>query len=187
MADRQEAAATELILMPEQIKRRIYSVRGQNVMLDSDLAELYEVQTGTLNQAVKRNPARFPEDFMFQLSGEEVERLLSQSVIANAGRGGRRNPTYYAFTEQGVAMLSSVLRSERAVQVNIALIRAFVAMRGLLTQDNDLARRIIALEAKYDKQFAVIFEAIRQLMDAPPTPERRMGFRTQKNSEGKDV
>ncbi len=152
-------------------------MRGQNVMLDSDLAELYEVETFILNRAVQRNKERFPEDFMFQLTSEETKVLRFQIGISNTGRGGRRYLPY-AFTEQGVAMLSSVLRSERAVQVNIALIRAFVAMRGLLTQDNDLAHRIIALEAKYDRQFAVVFEAIRQMMDAPPAPERRMGFRS---------
>ena len=166
----------ELILAPEQIKRRIYSVGGQNVMLDSDLAELYGVETRTLNQAVRRNISRFPTDFMFQLNEQEDESLRSQFVIANAGRAKKRYLPY-AFTEQGVAMLSSVLRSERAVQVNIALIRAFVAMRGLLATDTDLARRIIALEAKYDSQFAVVYEAIRQLMDTPLAPERRMGFR----------
>jgi hypothetical protein len=173
---------TELAVL--QLERRIYSVRGQNVMLDSDLAELYGVTTGTLNQAVKRNNTRFPEDFMFVLAPREVQSLLSQIVIANKGRGGRHNPTYYAFTEQGVAMLSSVLRSERAVQVNIAIMRAFVSLRGLLTHDADLARRILQLEAKYDRQFAAVFEAIRQMLETPPTSERRMGFRSnQENTE----
>ena len=180
--NQQDTISTDIILAPEQIKRRIYSVRGQNVMLDSDLAELYEVETKAFNQAVKRNAARFPDDFMFQLTVAEADALRSQFVTSNFGKGGRRYLPY-AFTEQGVAMLSSVLRSERAVQVNIALIRAFVAMRGLLTQDTDLARRIIALEAKYDRQFAVVFEAIRQLMDAPPAPERRMGFRSPEKDE----
>ncbi len=169
----------ETELVPSELKRRIYSLRGQNVMLDSDLAELYGVTTGALNQAVKRNSQRFPEDFMFALSPDEVQSLLSQFVIANK-RGGRHNLTYYVFTEQGVAMLSSVLRSERAVQVNIAIMRAFVNLRGLLTHDSDLARRILHLEEKYDRQFAAVFEAIRQMIEAPAAPEppeRRMGFR----------
>ncbi len=167
-------------LAPTQLKRQIYTIRGQSVMLDSDLAALYGVTTGALNQAVKRNSERFPEDFMFALSPVEVQSLLSQFVIANK-RGGRHNPTYYVFTEQGVAMLSSVLRSERAVQVNIAIMRAFVSLRGLLTQDSDLARRILTLEEKYDRQFAQVFEAIRLMLEAPvpsseEAPERRMGF-----------
>lgn len=168
---------TELALA--QLARHIHSVRGQNVMLDSELAELYEVETRILNRAVKRNFSRFPDDFMFQLTAEEAQSLISQFGTSNAGRGGRRKPTY-AFTEQGVAMLSSVLRSERAVQVNIAIMRAFVSLRGLLTQDSDLARRILHLEEKYDRQFAAVFEAIRQMIEAPAVsepPERRMGFR----------
>ena len=166
-------------LAPLEPGRRIYTVRGQNVMLDSDLAALYGVTTAALNQAVKRNSERFPEDFMFPLTNEESQSLISQIVISNVGRGGRRKTTF-AFTEQGVAMLSSVLRSERAVQVNIAIMRAFVSLRGLLTQDNDLARRILHLEEKYDRQFAAVFEAIRQMIEAPTAdaaPERRMGFR----------
>ena len=170
------ATAEVTVIAAEQVGRRIYNVRGQNVMPDSGLAELYGVETRTLNQAVKRNSSRFPEDFMFQLTAEEMAALISQSVISNDGRGGRRKPTF-AFTEQGVAMLSSVLRSERAVQVNIAIMRAFVSLRGALTQDGDLARRILTLEQKYDEQFAVVFEAIRLLIEAPPAPERRMGFR----------
>ncbi len=170
----------EMEIVPTELQRHIYSMRGQSVMLDSDLAALYGVPTGTLNQAVKRNSERFPDDFMFLLTADEVKSLLSQIVIANSSRGGRHNPTYYVFTEQGVAMLSSVLRSERAVQVNIAIMRAFVSLRGLLTQDSDLARRILHLEEKYDRQFAAVFDAIRQMIEAPATPEppeRRMGFR----------
>lgn len=172
-------------LVPAQLERHIYTIRNQRVMLDSDLAELYGVPTGTLNQAVKRNPSRFPEDFMFQLTEDEIQSLLSQIGIANKKRGGRHNPTYYVFTEQGVAMLSSVLRSEQAVQVNIAIMRAFVSLRGLLASDDDLARRILHLEEKYDRQFATVFEAIRQMLAAPKTPdalERRMGFHA-KNEE----
>ena len=173
-----EGIMEETELMPAELERRIYSVRGQTVMLDSDLAGLYGVTTAALNQAVKRNSERFPEDFMFALSPGEINSLLSQIVIANKKRGGRHNPTYYVFTEQGVAMLSSVLRSDRAVQVNIAIMRAFVSLRGLLTQDSDLARRTLTLEEKYDRQFAVVFDAIRQMLEtpAPAAPERRMGF-----------
>ncbi len=166
---------------PLQLKRQIYSVRGQNVMLSNQLAELYEVQTKVLVQAVKRNLARFPKDFMFQLTHEEFANLRSQFVTSSWG--GERYPPY-AFTEQGIAMLSSVLRSERAVQVNIAIMRAFVSLRGLLASDDDLARRILHLEEKYDRQFAQVFEAIRQMLAAPQTPdapERRMGFRADLN------
>lgn len=174
---------TELALT--QVARRIYLVRGQSVMLSSDIAELYGVEPRAVVQAVKRNPERFPDDFMFQLSGEEFSNLKSQIVISSWG-GSRTKP--YAFTEQGVAMLSSVLRSERAVQVNIAIMRAFVSLRGLLTQDSDLARRILHLEEKYDRQFAAVFDAIRQMIEAPAVPEvpeRRMGFRAKQNEKEK--
>ena len=179
----------ETELAPLQLKRQIYSVRGQNVMLDSNLAGLYGVTTAALNQAVKRNSERFPQDFMFPLTSEEAQSLISQSVISNVGRGGRRKTTY-VFTEQGVAMLSSVLRSDRAVQVNIAIMRAFVSLRGLLTQDSDLARRILTLEEKYDRQFAAVFEAIRLMIEAPTPsieagPERRMGFRKEAQENAK--
>ncbi len=165
----------ETELVPAQLERRIYSVRNQRVMLDSDLAELYGVETKALNQAVKRNNGRFPEDFMFQLNQEENAGLRSQIVTANPDKAKQRYPPY-VFTEQSVAMLSSVLRSERAVHVNIAIMRAFVSLRGMLTQDSELARRILHLEEKYDRQFAAVFEAIRQMLAAPAAPERRMGF-----------
>jgi len=168
----------ETELVPAELKQRIYSVRGQSVMLSNHLAELYGVEPKVLVQAMKRNLTRFPADFMFQLTVEEFANLKSQ--IVTSSWGGVRRSTPYAFTEQGVAMLSSVLRSERAVQVNIAIMRAFVNLRGLLTQDSDLARRILHLEEKYDRQFAAVFEAIRQMIEVPPaeeTPERRMGFR----------
>ena len=164
------------VITAEQVERRIYTVRGQSVMLDSDLAELYEVETRILNRAVKRNLTRFPADFMFQITAGETQSLISQIGISNAGRGGRRKPTY-AFTEQGVAMLSSVLRSERAVQVNIAIMRAFVSLRGLLLSHGELAWKLLEMEQKYDGQFAIVFDAIRLLIEAPPAPERRMGFR----------
>ena len=156
--DKQDAIGMELTLAPDQLRRHIYSARGQNVMIDSDLAELYEVETKTLNRSISRNLSRFPQDFMFQLTADEAVSLRYQIGTSNIGRGGRRTLPY-AFTEQGVAMLSSVLRSERAVQVNIALIRAFVSMRLLIATDANLARRIIALEAKYDSQFAVVFRS----------------------------
>jgi hypothetical protein len=163
-------------LMPiERIESRILLLRGQKVILDSDLALLYEVPVSALNQAVKRNSSRFPEDFMFQLSENENESLLSQIVISRRGHGGRRNRPY-AFTEQGVAMLSSVLHSERAVQVNIAIMRTFVHLRGMISTHKDLTRKLDALEQKYDSQFRVVFDAIRALMEPSPAVKRRIGF-----------
>jgi hypothetical protein len=145
-------------------------------MLDVHLAELYEVPTKVLNQAVKRNLDRFPEDFMFQLNAEEAHSLRSQFVTSNLGRGGRRYLPY-AFTEQGVAMLSSVLKSPRAVQVNIAIMRAFVRLRQLLATHRDLAEKLAEMEKKYDKQFKIVFEIIRQLMEPPPKPKKgQIGF-----------
>jgi len=148
-------------------------------MLDADLAALYGVPTKALVQAVKRNLERFPVDFVFQLTDQEVVVLRSQIVTSNArpvGRGGRRTAPY-AFTEQGVAMLSSVLRSERAVQVNVEIMRAFVRLRELIGRNRDLARRLDDLESKYDRQFKVVFDAMRELMAPPvPAPRRRIGF-----------
>lgn len=162
-------------LPAEQIENRILVVRGHRVMLDADLASLYGVPTFRLNEAVKRNRARFPEDFMFQLTAEEVAPLKSQIAMSKPGRGGRRTLPY-VFTEQGVAMLSSVLNSERAVQVNIAIMRAFVRLRRMLASHADLARRLDGLEKKYDAQFKVVFDAIRALMEPPKTPRRKIGF-----------
>ncbi len=158
----------------ERIERRILLVRGQKVLLDFQLAELYEVGTKALNQAVKRNLDRFPEDFMFQLSEEEAEPVLRSQIVTSSrarDHGGRRFLTY-AFTEQGVAMLSSVLRSPRAVQVNIAIMRTFVQLRQMLASHSDLARKLASLERRYDEQFRVVFDAIRELM-TPPTPEQK--------------
>jgi len=144
-------------------------------MLDADLAALYGVETRVLVQAVKRNRERFPQDFMFQLTADEVVLLRSQTVISKASRGGRRYAAY-AFTEHGVAMLSSVLRSPRAVQVSIEVVRAFVRLRAMLAGHAELARKLAALEKKYDAQFKVVFDAIRELM-APPSKSRRpIGF-----------
>src|ERR1017187_7138160 len=160
---------------PERIERRILLVRGQKVMLDADLAELYEVETRELNQAVRRNLERFPDDFMFRLTDGEAAVLRSQTVTSNEGRGGRRyNP--YAFTEQGVAMLSSVLRSTRAVQVNIAIMRAFVKLREIIASHHELARRLEEMESRYDTQFRAVFDAIRELMKPPEKPRRRIRF-----------
>jgi len=162
----------------DSIRHAILLVRGQRVMLDADLAALYRVPTKALVQAVRRNPLRFPEDFMFRLTGGEAAGLRSQSVTSKTprGRGGRRYAPY-AFTEQGVAMLSTVLRSRRAIKVNIAIMRAFVKLRQLLVTHEDLARKLAALENRYDAQFKVVFDAIRELM-TPPAPGRRaIGFR----------
>jgi len=170
------------IVPAERVERSILFIRGQKVMLDSDLAKLYGVQTKVLIQAVKRNIDRFPEDFMFQLTVREVEGLRCQFGTSNlrsqivTSRWGGLRYLPYAFTEQGVAMLSSVLRSRRAVQVNIEIMRAFVRLRRILASNRELARKLDELERKYDRQFAVVFDAIRQLM-APSVPRRRkIGF-----------
>ena len=167
-------ARSERVAIPiERITRTIVLLRGQKVILDTDLAELYGVDTGALNRAVRRNRGRFPDDFMFQLSPQESEHLRCQ--IGTSSWGGRRYHPY-AFTEQGVAMLSSVLHSERAVRVNIEIMRAFVQLRRMLSSHADLARKLEALEKKYDNQFKVVFDAIRALMAPPPAPKRRIGF-----------
>ncbi len=162
------------VILAERIDRRILSMRGQKVMLSTDLAEMYEVEPKALVQAVKRNRDRFPADFMFQLTRTEFANLKSQFVTSSWG--GARRAAPYAFTEQGVAMLSSVLRSPRAVQVNITVMRAFVKLREILTTHRELARRLKEMESKYDKQFKVVFDAIRELMTPSPRPRRRIGF-----------
>lgn len=164
------------IITAEAIERKIYLIRGQKVMLDDDLAELYGVEIRILNQAVKRNSKRFPFDFMFQLSEEEDKALRSQFVILETGRGKYRKYRPYAFTEQGVAMLSSVLNSKRAIDVNIQIMRAFVKLRAMVVSHEDLARKLDELEKKYDGQFHVVFEAIRQLMVMEEEPKRKIGF-----------
>ena len=158
----------------EVIERKIYLIRGQKVMLDRDLAQLYDVETRALNQAVKRNIKRFPEGFMVQLKNSEAEQLVSQNVIPHKKYLGGSLP--YAFTEQGVAMLSSVLNSERAVQVNIAIMRAFVKLREMIASNKELAKRLDELEKKYDAQFKVVFDAIREMMTPPEPKRRRIGF-----------
>ena len=181
-----------IVLKPENVAQLVFFMRGEKVMFDGDLAMLYGVEVRSLNQAVARNRKRFPADFAFQLTDDELaalrsqlvisksptsqaSRLRSQIVTSNTGRGGRRYLPY-AFTEQGVAMLSSVLRSARAVEVNIAIMRTFVQLRRLMDSNRDLARKIEALEEKYDEQFAVVFEAIKQLITPAPEPPRRIGF-----------
>lgn len=166
---------SESLIPKERITQSILVIRGQKVLLDAHLAELYGVETRVLNQSVRRNADRFPADFMFRLSREEVDRLRSQIVISNS-RGGRRwRPS--AFTEQGVAMLSSVLRSPRAVAVNVEIMRAFVELRRVIESTAGLSRKLDALERKYDGQFQSVFEAIRQLMAPPDRPRRRIGFK----------
>jgi hypothetical protein len=195
-----------IILKPENLARFVFFIRSEKVMLDSDLARLYGVEARALNQAVARNRKRFPADFMFRLTPEEYEflrsqtviskrvgtiddlsrsvmssfrrrseRLRSQTVTSKKGRGGRRYRPY-AFTEQGVAMLSSVLRSSRAVEVNIAIMRTFVQLRRLMDTNRDLARKIEGLEKKYDEQFAAVFDAIKELIAPAEPPKKRIGF-----------
>ena len=166
-------------LASQALASSIRTVRGQKILLDSDLAALYGVATKALVQAVKRNLERFPADFMFQLTEQEVRALRSQFVTldeTSARRGRHAKYLPYAFTEQGVAMLSSVLRSRRAVQVNVEIMRAFVRLRSLIAHNSELARRLDALESKYDRQFKVVFDAIRELMAPPASPKRRIGF-----------
>jgi hypothetical protein len=170
-------------LVPTQVEQRIQELRGQRVMLDADLAALYRVETKTLNRAVKRNLNRFPADFMFRITARESGDLRFQSGTSSlrsqsgtsSSHGGRRYLPY-AFTEQGVAMLSSVLRSQRAIQVNIEIMRAFVRLRRMAISHADLAKRLDTLESKYDSQFKVVFDAIRGLMRPPRKPRPRIGF-----------
>ncbi len=166
--------ATRVQLSPVRIVRIIHLVRDHRVVLDSDIAALYGVSTKALVQAVKRNRSRFPADFMFQLKKTEAADLRSQTVTSRSWGGRRTRP--YVFTEQGVAMLSSVLRSTRAVQANIAIMRAFVQLRSALGSDGELARKLAVIERKYDGQFAVVFAAIRQLMEPAAKPRRPIGF-----------
>ena len=170
------------MILTERIERSILLIRGHKVMLDDDLAELYDVQTKVFNQAVRRNRNRFPSDFMFQLTDREYHSLRSQIVTLNSGRGRHRKYLPYAFTEQGVAMLSSVLRSNRAVQVNIEIMRAFVRLREVLATHKDLAAKLEAIEKKYDAQFKVVFDAIRQLMIPPEPKKRKIGFLVRERS-----
>lgn len=166
-------------LLPlKTIEGKIYMIRGQRVMLDSDLAHLYDVQTKILNKAVSRNSERFPDDFMFHLTAEEAESLRFQNGTSKSGRGGRRYLPY-VFTEQGVAMLSSVLRGKRAALVNIAIMRTFVKLREVLAAHKELAHKLAQLEnkiEKHDAEIGAIFDAIRQLMDNPEPKVKKIGF-----------
>ncbi len=170
--------ATSKSLIPvERIEKSILLIRGHKVILDSDLAELYGVTTAALNQAVKRNIGRFPEDFAFQLAEDEFASLISQIVTSKTGRGGRRKLPW-AFTEHGILMLSSVLRSERAVQANIQIMRAFIRMRQLLASNKGLMEKILSMEKRYDEQFKKVFQAIYQLMIEEEKPKHQIGFKT---------
>ena len=170
-----------LTSLPENIDERIFLIRGQRVVLSSHLAELYEVEVRALVQAVKRNQERFPDDFMFQLTDAEYSNLKSQIVTSSWGGARRANP--YAFTEQGVAMLSSVLRSPRAIAVNIKIMRAFVQMRRLLAGNAELTARLEELEKSTEENFQIVFEALRQLIEEPIQPDRRIGFRQSESIE----
>jgi len=156
------------------IENRIFIIRRERVMLSTDLARLYQVSPRVLVQAVKRNMDRFPENFMFQLSSEEFQNLKSQ--IVTSSWGGLRQATPYAFTEQGVAMLSSAVKSKRAILVNIEIMRTFVRLRGWLASNEELARKLAELEMRYDAKFKVIFDTIRELMKSPEPIKRSIGF-----------
>lgn len=169
-------AKTGFKITDDIITQKIYLVRGQKVMLDSDLSELYNVETKVLNQAVRRNLKRFPEDFMFQLTGEEFDNLRSQFVTSSWG--GRRYPPM-AFTEQGVAMLSSVLKSDTAIEVNIQIIRVFTRMRQMIMTNKDILLKLEQLEknvGKHGEEIELIFRYLKQLLDPPQPPRRRIGF-----------
>ncbi|OGY89599.1 MAG: DNA-binding protein [Candidatus Komeilibacteria bacterium RIFCSPLOWO2_01_FULL_45_10] len=170
----------------ERIISRIFYIRGRKVMFDRDLAELYGVETRSLNQAVSRNKARFPDDFMFQLTEDEMQNWISQIVISNREKMGLRRRSY-VFTEQGVAMLSSVLKSQRAVQVNIAIMRTFVKLREILLTHKELREKIEKMEKKYDEKFRVVFDVIKKLIiqeekpfgSAQGGPKTEIGFKVQ--------
>lgn len=178
MAAKDKSSDETALITLDLIERKIYVVREQKVMLDSDLAKLYGVATKIFNQAVGRNLQRFPEDFRFQLTVGEFESLRSQFVTSNEGRGGRRYMPY-VFTEQGVAMLSGVLNSERAVQVNIGIMRAFVGMRKMLLTNEEVGKKLVEIENKlgnHDENFKKVFTAIRLLMNPPDKSDKEIGF-----------
>ena len=167
------------IIPLETIERRILLIRGQKVMLDRDLAQLYGVETRVLNQAIRRNIDRFPADFMFTLTRDEIMRI-SQIVISSSHETIKFSKNVMAFTEQGVAMLSSVLNSKSAVQVNIAVMRVFVKLREMIASNKELAKRLDKLEKKYDVQFKVVFDAIRELMTPAEPKKRKIGYRRER-------
>lgn len=159
-------------MLLKNIQNKIFEIRNQKVMLDFDLATMYEIETRVLNQAVKRNIDRFPVDFMFQLTKNEFEVLMSQIVISKTETRGGTQKMPYAFTEQGVAMLSSVLKSKKAVQVNISIMRVFVAVKQMIVGNNELSKKLEELETKYNKQFSDVYEALNYLMDIKKTEEK---------------
>lgn len=163
------------ILKEANLASLIYFIRGEKVMLDTDLAKLYNVETRVLKQAVRRNLDRFPKDFMFELTGEEIDHMVSQGVIPSKQIFGGAKP--FAFTEQGITMLSSVLNSRIAIQVNIAILRTFVKLRQLLIGHKDLAEKIERMEQKYDEQFRIIFSAIQQMLQEESKPRPKIGFK----------
>ena len=164
-----------MLIPMERIEKSILLIRGQKVMLDSDLAEMYGVEVKRLNEQVRRNIKRFPADFMFQLSSQEFTNLKSQFATSSSWGGRRKSPS--VFTEQGVAMLSSVLNSDRAIEVNVQIMRAFVKLREMISSHKDLVEKVEEMEREYDEQFAVVFQAIRQLMDKPKGSVEKIGFK----------
>jgi len=162
----------------ERLQRHIFIIRNVKVMLSSDLADLYGVEVKVLNQAVKRNQERFPKDFVFQLTHEEFNNLKSQ--IVTSSWGGARRALPYAFTEHGILMLSSVLRSSRAIQVNIEIMRAFISLRGLIASNATLGQKLKELEKKYDAQFKVVFKALREILNTSPLSPKEIGFRAKR-------
>jgi hypothetical protein len=184
MPHKQDLTTSHLASSVHLVERRIYLIRGIKVMIDFDLAELYGVSTKVLNQQVRRNRNRFPPDFMFQLSEEEAELLRSQIVTSKTGRGGRRSLPY-AFTEPGVAMLSSVLNSERAIEVNITIMRAFIRLRQMMESNEELNRKFAAVIRKlsiHDKYFRVVFDELRKLTESPVPPHKAIGFKANNKS-----
>jgi len=167
----------KLVPKASELAGLVRFLRGERVMLDADLAVLYGVETGVLNRAVRRNRERFPRDFVFVIDREELANLICQIGISSSGWGGRRKPAL-AFTEQGVAMLSSVLRSPRAVAVNVAIMRTFVQLRRWMDSNRELARKIQEMEKRYDEQFREVFQAIQQMIAEEESPKRKIGFGT---------
>jgi ORF6N domain len=179
MPHKKDLITTSLAVSVQFIERRIYLIRGHKVMIDVDLADLYGVLTKALNQQVQRNRKRFPEDFMFQLTKEEAENLRSQIVTSRSAHGGRRSLPY-AFTEPGVAMLSSVLNSERAIEVNITIMRAFIRLRQMLETNEELNRKFAAVIRKlstHDKYFKVVFDELKKLTEQPNARRKPIGFK----------
>ncbi len=178
MPHKKDLTTTSLAVSVQFIERRIYLIRGEKVMIDGDLAELYGVTTKALNQQVRRNRERFPEDFMFQLTQEETQSFRSQFVTSTSTHGGRRTLPF-AFTEPGVAMLSSVLNSERAIEVNINIMRAFIRLRQMLESNEELNRKFVAVVRKlstHDKYFKIVFDELHKLSRQPATPNKEIGF-----------